>query len=125
LLCIAEYYAREGRPDDVLTAVREAYDYYLQSTDARLAAACFNDLVLIANRSSSAELRDEVSDLARLIVAHHLRRGTAQFTRGQTLISELMGRASVWPTEVVSDAEHALKASVNKAKDGKPNQRPA
>lgn len=125
LLCIAEYYDKEGRHDDALAAVREAYAYYTESTDARAAAACFNDLVLIANQSSSAELRDEVSDLARLTVAHHLRRGTAQFTRGLTLISELMGRASVWTAEVVSDAEHAFKASLSKAKDGKPNQRPA
>ena len=121
---LARIEAHDKRLNSFVTVCAEPALAEAAAADARLAAACFNDLVLIANRSSSADLSDEVNDLARLIVAHHLRSGTAPFTRGQTLISELMGRASVWPTEVVSDAEHAFKASLNKAKESKPNARP-
>jgi tetratricopeptide (TPR) repeat protein len=106
---LAQHYADQERPDQMLVLLGEADDFLSGSQNTVEARHFYNEIATLADRPALAKAREELRDRALLGIAAQLRRRAEVESRPGNLISSALGRSGVWPAEVVTDAQVALK----------------
>jgi hypothetical protein len=111
---LAHMYADEEAPTRLLALTGEAATYFEKPGEDVGAEQFFNEIALLANRPNLSEHRDDLRDHALLGLATKLRQRAAMESRPGNMVSMLFGRAGVWPTAAVHDAEYAFRAVFQK-----------
>jgi hypothetical protein len=110
-LALVHMHADARAFEPLQTLVAEARTHFERPGDEASAERFCNELALLADRPALAEVREELRDQALLTLATKLQQRTQMEARPGNTVSVLMGRAGVWATAAVSDADHAFRAA--------------
>jgi tetratricopeptide (TPR) repeat protein len=109
-LRMATIYADLGDLKALMTLVNEANSLIHHPGPEPPAIEFYNELALLADRESLAEVREELRDRALIGLATKLRQQVLISRKKGMTASSFFGKNRAWPAELVNDANHATKA---------------
>jgi tetratricopeptide (TPR) repeat protein len=111
---LAGLYARETPPERLRGLLAEAHDFFGTPGQDGAAASFCNEIARLAEAEHLAPLRDDLRDWALLHLAAKLRQRAELKIRSGDVIAALFGHTQVWTPALVSDADHAWRAAINR-----------
>lgn len=119
-LRLMDYYADRELPDNLLELLqqaRERVDRLGRPTDV---VQFYQHLARIADRPRLASLRDDLRDRALLALAGEVRQRAEVEVNPGTVVAMALSRSGLWEPALVSDADYAFKAAVQKNRAAPP-----
>jgi hypothetical protein len=95
-LRLAELYAQEEEPRQLLMLTAEADDWFRSPGKENEAGQFYNRLAQLADRKNLASVRDELRDRALMGIAAKLRQRAAVEERPGHLVAAMLGRSGPW-----------------------------
>ncbi len=110
-LRMAAIFADRAEVAPLVALVEEADDLLRRPGREAAAVDFYNELARLADREALVEVRDDLRDRALMGLAAHLRRAVGARSRPGAIASAYLGRNRAWSSDLVGDANHALKVA--------------
>ncbi len=110
---LARLHARSGSIDSFRKLLEEA-DAMFETPGFPFDAYFFTEIVRMTDEPALASMAEEVRDRALQATARCLRRGLDNRRTSSAMVSKLLGRSRLWPAPLVSDADFAVAAALER-----------
>jgi hypothetical protein len=111
---LARLYAQETPPERLRPLLAEASEFFAPPGQEGAAAQFCNEIARLAETDHLANLRDDLRDWALLSLAAKLRQRAELKMRSGDVIATLFSPGQTWAPALVSDANHAWRAAINR-----------
>jgi tetratricopeptide (TPR) repeat protein len=99
---------------DAFQAVLDQADAMYETPGFPFDGYFYTEIVRMADNPPLESIADVVKDRALQAIARSLRRGLDSRRASSVMVSKLLGRSKLWPAPLVSDADFALTAAIDR-----------